>query len=178
MSINRFDKFKNATPTEAELAAPKFQQDFAQPLALRVLAYHRWRLILIVLALGCFVHYAYWEHRADVHRQSDYQNLDESFNHYADSPFNWDFVGMCGVFALICAGSPLGMRFAVSTSPLRTPVMLYWGAAMAYGVFRLTSKLIAFDAPDAIKFAFYPYVLVALGLIGWEIRALSEEVGA
>ena len=178
MSTNRFDKYKNEVPTEAELAAPKFQLDYTRPLLQRIWAYYVWRIAALLLAVGCFIWYGYWGSKAEMVARDPYPNMFEDINRYLASPYNHYFVALCGVTLLVLAFSPLGLRGLALIGQWQLLVIAYWGAMLVFLALKLTEHVIDFEAPSALKFAFYPYVLVAIGLSFMELRSLSEEVGA
>ncbi len=178
MSTNRFDKYKNEVPTEAELAAPKFQADFTRPLLQRVWAYYMWRLLALPLAIACFSWYGYWSSKAAMVARDDYPNLYDDINRYLSSPYNHYFVALCGILLLALAFSPLGLRGMALLGNWQLLVIAYWGALIVFLVLKLTEHVIDFEAPSALKVIFYPYVLVALVLSFMELRSLEEEVSA
>ena len=177
MSINRFDKYKKEQPTEAELAAPKFQSDFTRPLLQRLWAYYLWRVISLVLASASFIWYGYWASRADMVARDPYPEMFVEINRYTGSPFNHYFVALCGILLLALAFSPLGLRgLALLPSPWPAVIVAYWGALLVFLALKLTEHVIDFEAPSLLRVLFYPYVLVALGLSAMELRSLEEEV--
>jgi hypothetical protein len=175
MSDNRFERLRR-DETEAELAAPKFKQDFFPELRDRLLGEYRWRMIMLLLALGCLIVWSYWCWRADMNARSDYPNLDTAFNAMLASPCNHIFWGLAGLLLLLWANSPLGLHCLRNFPAVYWSVLAYWGITMVYLIYRLVAQALGWPAPAFAALLLQPLWLLPLALGIAEVREIEREV--